>query len=373
MGLRLMATLKDPRLEARLSVSANGMLSDSYIRHALAFTRLENGQVQDLIGWLNTRTFPELLGMTESRLMRIRGRTAGVFKTKAYQRFMADAKSMLVGGFRSARRDFARELYRIAQAEAQFTVTALGRAIPFDFRAKLPPAKRFREIVDAMPIHGADLKTRFDSLAVNTFDRFRREVNLGIVNKETTEQIVSRIRGTQAARYTDGVLGTSRRWAESEVRSAVNHVGNGGRGATAAENDEVVEKEKWYATLDDRTCPICAGLDGQVFKTGEGPIPPEHIGCRCFRAPVLKSARQLGFKKGDLPEVQRRTMDGRVPEKVTFGKWMRGQDRKLQDEVLGPTRAKLWRSGRVPLDRFVNDKRQVLNLEQLAAREGIRI
>ena len=81
----------------------------------------------------------------------------------------------------------------------------------------------------------------------------------------------------------------------------------------------------------------------------------------------------MGFKKGDLPEAQRRTMDGKVPEKVTFGKWMRGQSKGVQNEVLGPTRAKLWRNGRVPLDRFVNDKRQVLNLEQLAKREGIRI
>ena len=354
-------------LEVGLTV--NQRLADRYIRHVIAFERLKNGQVREIIGRLNVGTFPDLLGLLSSSIERL-GRTPNVFRTKGYQRLLQRAKEIINEGFRSARIEYARELYRIAQTESQFTLSVLGKEIPFDFRAKLPTFDKFRDLVYRQPIDGMPLRQRFDSLAANTFGQVRQQVNRGIAAGETTERIVQRVRGTTGARFTDGALGKVRRWTEAEVRTAATHAGNGGRSLVHKENPEVVRFEKWIAVLDDKTCPACAGLDSQVFKTTEGPQPPIHHQCRCIRSPVLKSAKELGVRARDLDPIKRRSLSGDLEIERTFPSWLRSQDIDTQNKVLGVTRARLWRGGKIHIDKFVNNKFEVLNLEQLAKQEG---
>jgi len=46
-----------------------------------------------------------------------------------------------------------------------------------------------------------------------------------------------------------------------------------------------IKSYRWLTALDERTCPICEALDGQVFETREGlaglNMPPAHSMCRC--------------------------------------------------------------------------------------------
>ena len=46
----------------------------------------------------------------------------------------------------------------------------------------------------------------------------------------------------------------------------------------------VIWFEIWLA--QEGACPVCAPLDGSVFRAGEGPEPPLHRHCRCRRVPV---------------------------------------------------------------------------------------
>jgi hypothetical protein len=46
---------------------------------------------------------------------------------------------------------------------------------------------------------------------------------------------------------------------------------------------EVVLWDAWYTQADERVCPECGPLHGQWFRQGEGPQPPLHADCRCFR------------------------------------------------------------------------------------------
>ena len=66
-------------------------------------------------------------------------------------------------------------------------------------------------------------------------------------------------------------------------------------------------------------------------------------------------------------------MDGPVSSQRTYGGWLKDQPKAFQDEVLGPERAALFRSGEVSLDRFTDDAGRTLTLEQLRAREGITL
>ena len=362
-----------PRMEVGTEATVNEALADAYIRHAISLSRLENAQAREVIAYLNAEVFPGVMDKVESRVLGFSHRGVNAQEGVAYARLMDEVKGILFGGFRKARGDFARQLYRMAQAEAQFTITALGKELKFDFRSKIPDYKTFKRLVYRQPINGHTLGRRFDLLAANTFTRFQREVNIGLANGETADSIIRRVRGTASARYKDGVLGRARQWTDTEVRTATQAVANGAREETHGANADVIEKEQWSAILDNRTCEVCAGLDGKVFDVGSGTHPPRHENCRCFRVPVVKSERQLGFKKGELPEGQKRSLDGLVPAKTGFEKWMRGQGAKVQDDVLGATRARLWRNGRVKLGAFSNDRGKILTLEQLAAKEGFNL
>jgi len=361
------------KIEATIGVTANERLSDAYTRHMILLGRLANGESRRVIGTLDTRVFPALLGMTESALTALRDRSPAVFTRKGYANLIKRARATIASGFRDVRADFARELYRICQAEAQFAVTVLGRAVPFDFRPALPSYEKFRELVYQTPINGHRLGKRFELLAGNTAARYEAAINEGLRSGETAEQITRRVRGTAATRYRDGVLGRVRQWTETEVQSAVKTVGNGARDLVHQENDNVVGRVVWRARFEGNTCPACAGLDGSVYRHGEGPRPQLHPRCNCWVDPVLKSAKEMGLKPGDLPPLERQSMTGKVPYGTTFSGYMRKQDRAFQNEVLGPTRAKLWRSGQVKLDRFVDDRNKILNLTDLARREGIEI
>lgn len=361
------------KIEVTMQVTANERLADAYTRHMILLGRLANGESRRVIGVLDSRVFPALLGMTESALTALRDRSPAVFQRKGYANLLKRARATIASGFGDVRADFARELYRICQAEAQFSLKVLGREVPFDFRPALPKFEKFRELVYQTPINGHNLGKRFELLAGNTAARYEAAINDGLRAGETAEQITRRVRGTAAARYQDGVLGRVRQWTETEVKTAVDHVGNGARQAVHEENDDVVKLVVWRAVLDGRTCPACAALDGRQFNAKSATTPPLHARCRCWLDPVLKSAKEMGLKPGDLPPLERQSMTGKVPYGTTFNSYMRKQPRAFQDEVLGPTRAKLWRSGRVKLDRFVDDRNRILNLTDLARREGIEI
>lgn len=63
-------------------------------------------------------------------------------------------------------------------------------------------------------------------------------------------------------------------------------------------------------------------------------------------------------------------MDGQVPAETTYLEWLGKQPAGVQDEVLGPTRAKLYRDGKLPMDRMYGDKGQWLSIDQLRARDA---
>ncbi len=46
---------------------------------------------------------------------------------------------------------------------------------------------------------------------------------------------------------------------------------------------DAVRYEVWRTQEDERTCPICGQLDGEVLMAGEGYVPPLHDHCRCRR------------------------------------------------------------------------------------------
>jgi SPP1 gp7 family putative phage head morphogenesis protein len=225
------------------------------------------------------------------------------------------------------------------------------------------------------------------------------------VEGETIADISRRIVGSAGLKGADGVTEITRQGAESITRTAVNHFADAAKAALYEENRDIISEEVYHATLDSRTTPRCAGLDGKRFKVGVGPRPPQHFRCRSVRIPVVAGdligdrpmtrsterellgefADERGIdrvsSRDDLPRGTKgafdefarrrvRAMTGLAPATTTYGDFLSRQSVAFQEEVLGKTKARLFRDGGLRLDRFNNRRGDELTLAQLARSEA---
>ena len=56
---------------------------------------------------------------------------------------------------------------------------------------------------------------------------------------------------------------------------------------------------------------------------------------------------------------------GSVPAETTYEQFLRRQSASFQDDVLGPTKGKLFRRGKMSIDSFVDETGRSLTLEEL--------
>jgi len=70
------------------------------------------------------------------------------------------------------------------------------------------------------------------------------------------------------------------------VRSEVTRVANAG--AIEHFKKGGVKKVRFVASYGERTCPICADLNGRIFDIGKEPTIPIHSMCRCTYVPVTE-------------------------------------------------------------------------------------
>jgi hypothetical protein len=127
----------------------------------------------------------------------------------------------------------------------------------------------------------------------------------------------------------------------------------------------VVDEVQFVATLDSRTTPLCRSLDGQHYPLAEAPTPPLHWNCRSKLVPVI-DWRALGVTAPTPGE--RAAEGGPMPENATYADWLNAQSAAVQDEILGPTRGKMWRAGEVTLQDLVTKEGRTLTLAELKAR-----
>ena len=167
-------------------------------------------------------------------------------------------------------------------------------------------------------------------------------------------------------RDASGVQETYRNRMIVIARTEIQRVANDVALATYAENSDVIEAVEWLATLDSRTCLVCAALHGKVYPLVNGkPVgmlraPPIHPRDRCFLAPQTRSWAALGL--APVGHVETKGASG-----PTFEQWLRRQDAETQDDVMGVERADLWRARKLSLDKF-SDQGRLLNLGELRVR-----
>ncbi len=353
-----------PRIDPRLNdlpQSVNELIADRAIRHTLFMERYKTSVVNEIIGMLNKTVEPALIAKLEKSLRKITRMSPNLIK------LFRENGELMRAEFRVMESKLYEHMRDFANAESQWQIATLKSATPIAFDFVAPSPKLLKTLITNAPMQGVLVKDWFGNLARETAFKVNQQIQLGIVEGEGIEKIVRRIKGTRAARYSDGILNISRHHLRAVVRSSVSHVAHTTRDEVYKENQDIIKGVQVILTLDTRTCLACVKIanGGKIYPVDSAPHLPLHWSCRCTTAPVLKSWKELGIKLKEAPEGTRASMNGQVPEDMTYPAWLRKQPIEIQNEALGESRAKLFRSGRLKLNEFVDRNNRPLKLSEL--------
>ena len=183
--------------------------------------------------------------------------------------------------------------------------------------------------------NGNTVKKSFLGIAEAEAKRLNQVVRSGLLSGDTTPEIVRELvgnlkkdqKGSLSQLLAQG--GAATKSANNQVmtivRTTVNQVTNTASQAVYKANPDVTEEYRYVATLDSRTSPVCRDLDSQVFKYNQGPVPPQHFGCRSTTVAVV-NYKKWGFTPP--PAGKRASVGGAVPANTTYGKWLYGERAK---------------------------------------------
>lgn len=269
------------------------------------------------------------------------------------------------------------QLLDLALTEAGFVATGISSALPVVVSLDLPTTAMLNDVVLNRPFEGKLLREWMGGLEAGDRTRLMDSIKIGLMRGESGPQIIKRIGGTARLGFADGERELTRRGLQGIVQTATNHASNQARQELYRANKKLIPYEVYTATLDSRTSPICQSLDGNKYKTNEGPIPPVHFNCRSTRIPFVNGAQAgtraadattesaLAGKRGKERKREVKKLVGQVPATQTYQEFLKNQNVAFQNDVLGKQKATLFRKGGVSLDRFVNSSGKSLSMTEL--------
>lgn len=338
------------------------------IENLFAIQRLGNKLSRDARVQLSA-LFEQLVALTLSIDPAAPGRE--VFRLSRVAKLLDRAEKLTKDTFAAWEKDLRAELAAIGVQQTGVASTMLAASIG-DATVRVSTQgitlNYFKQIIDSRPFEGETLKGWVSRQEQATMRRLGQQLRIGVVNNETVDELVRRVRGRSVGggRYAGGVFGTTLREATTIVRTGVNEITNQAHFETYASNDDITKKYEYVATLDSRTTLICARLDGQVFAYDDPArkMPPQHPNCRSTIVPVV-DWEGLGIEPP--PQGTRASAGGPVPASTTYQQWLYDQPRSVQNEILGASRAQLFRDRKITLRDLVRSDNSIVTLEQLGA------
>lgn len=380
--------------------TANEALRDALIRHQVYLLRYSASLRNEMTALLDA-TEEDVASKIRDRLRNVKGlRTPG--DVQRLQKLMDLIKSIRAEAWDQVGTHLEDQMKQLATSEPVFMAGIFSAISPVELTDLTIPADRqLIAIATSRPFEGRLLSEWAETMAAEDLRRIQAAIQMGMISGEGSEQIAQRVLGLGAFDGANGMTEITRRQVQSIVRTAVQAIANGARDDFFNENADILDAEVFVATLDSRTTAICRALDGKRFEVGKGPKPPLHFACRSLRVAAFDGevlgnrpfkasvrgelldefARENDFEpvasRDDLPyglksafdkfERQRvRELTGQVPAATTYQEWLKGQSASFQNEVLGKTKAQLFRDGGLTLDKYVTANGSELTLGQLA-------
>ena len=347
------------------SLPVNDALFNAGVAHAVTLQHYGNDVVASSLSHINNKMVPDLERVLTARLKKGKTRGPGAWTTRWYKDMIDAADGVVASGVNGLKKGVTAEMKKLAVSEGEIAAAQMAQATPINVNFRVPNTGMLTAIATSTPFQGKLLKQWFNGISRKSQKAVTAEIAAGVAAGLTNRDIVRNVISA------GGPLKLTKHQVESTVRTAIAHTSNGARNATYQRNGDIVKGVRFVATLDMRTTDICMGLDGKVYEPTQGPRPPMHHQCRSTTVPVLKSWKELGIDLKEAPAGTRASMNGQVPAKTTYGQWLKKQPKWVQDRALGPARARLFRQGKVKIDRFVNKRGRRLTLKEIRKREGL--
>jgi SPP1 gp7 family putative phage head morphogenesis protein len=366
--------------------SLNDKLVDRFVQHDVNLLRFEASQRQAII-----RSLREL---ELSILRRMERHVASPFTKARQQALLKAVQSAIQSGYKQILTDQKQTLVKLAAFETGQVRKLVNTQVGFSGMQVGVPETVLASMVKDDVVLGAPLKSFWQKQAGNLQQAFVTQMRQGIFAGDTKDQLIQRLRGTKAHNFEDGVMGISRRGAETVVRTTAQSILNDARLETYKANADVLQGVQAIVTLDARTSDICMARSGMAWDFDGNPLndetdidfpgpPPWHPNCRTTLVPLVKSVGQLlGGKKGaevdaavakavkKLPKATQASLDGQIPKTLTYEDWLKGKPAAFQLEVLGPGKYRLWKAGKISLRDLIDQRGRPLTLEELKQLDG---
>lgn len=391
-------------------MDANSELQDIQIRHAVYLERLKARAAREMLTILaeSEERLNETMGARLASFGDISLRTARKADRERLEKLIEAAAEIRRTAYVEIEESIVDQMIGLAKYEVEFQAGAVESVVPVAINLNAPNAAQIRAALFSRPFAGKLLRDAVRDLRAADRRALDSAIRMGFLEGSSTDDIIRRVRGTRANHFKDGILRTSRNHAEALTRTALNHAANAARDEMWEANADIITGLRWIATLDGRTTAVCRARDGQIFKPKSGPRPPAHWNCRSTMSPILdgvaivgnrprvidtrtRRRREIDFRQeakaeagkswAGMSEKDRRSLIaakrnawadeaiGRVPAATTYEDWLRRQGKGFQDEVLGKTKAQLFRDGGAKLTDFVDKSGRELTLQELRARE----
>lgn len=361
--------------------TVNEVIQDESVAHAVSLQQYSLGVVRKIIATLNRSDARLMVALAEA-LDRM---PAESFTVERLEALLSSVRQVNAAAYAQVAQELGQELKELAAYELGWQHQLFQTTIPAPVQVHFPIAQVGVEqayaAAMARPFQGRLLRDWASTIEADRLAKVRNAVRQGYVEGKTVAQIVSEIRGTRANKYADGFLQRPRKDLETVVRTAISHTAATARQEFTSANSDIIKAERWVSTLDTKTSKeFCIPRDGLMYSPNEHkPIGHKipwlsgpgriHFNCRSTSSPVTRSWRELGIPLDEMSPGERASMDGQVLADQSYNQWLSKQSDARIEQVLGPERFKLYKSGGIKLDDFYSPTGQWYTIEQLQRRD----
>jgi len=272
-------------------------------------------------------------------------------------------------------------LVDVAELESEFALGSINKAMAGTGTVQITTGKldkkRLSAIANEISIQGAPQNEVWARHTRKTQERARDAMNMAWQQNEDLATAVSRIRGTRANGFRDGIMNITKQNANTLARTGIHSVANQVREETYQKNTDVIKGVEFLSHLDNRTTPTCMAYHQSRWEiTPEGyrnvkgghefRKPPLHFNCRSTLLPVLKTKEELRQDiLNQVPKDRLETLGKDLDrKKLSADNWLKTQSKDYQKSVLGSAYG-LWTQGKVSFSRFVTQKGRLRTPQQV--------
>nr|DAR49103.1 MAG TPA: minor capsid protein [Caudoviricetes sp.] len=333
----------------------NQLIAELEVARSLLHERIKNGLSKKV-----AKFYDDMIADLQAQILKKKNVTNNLAQT------ISDLKQSLKTP------DLRKDFLALAQNE-QDHLLGYNELAGFNLFSSVLPETSIERLVDSAQLEGATIKAWNNGLNADQKKRLERELKIGVSLGETTPMLAQRI--AQA-------LQKNKRDATAIALTGAGAVVSEIRQAFFEANDDIIKCYKYQAVLDTRTSELCRAYDGLIWDKDYEPIGHNfpfrkprvntHFNCRSTIIPVTKSWDELGIEGMDsASDRTRSSMNGYVPQDMTFNDWLKTQSPETIEKTLGKGRAELFMQGKITMRDLITQQGRVLDLGELAKKKKI--